>query len=237
MIKLGLMGSSGRMGRVTQTLLQNEYSSQIDVHSLIDQNSMSDPATLKRLLVCDAVVDFSIPQGLLTLIEKMPPSEKLPAFAIASTGWTPEEFEKVKFLSGKTPILHSNNFSTGIFIFTQLLETLSPQLIQMGYQPVLTDIHHQHKRDTPSGTAKTLQQAISPGHPERVQTHSIRAGEVIGEHTVSFFGAADSLSIQHRAQDRSLFARGAIEASLWLVGKSPGMYSMKEFVGERFHGN
>jgi dihydrodipicolinate reductase len=82
------------------------------------------------------------------------------------------------------------------------------------------ETHHRHKKDSPSGTAITLQRAISPDDPNQIQTHSIRAGEVIGEHTIGFYGRADKITLSHSAQDRSLFARGAIEVALWLAQKN-----------------
>jgi 4-hydroxy-tetrahydrodipicolinate reductase len=115
-----------------------------------------------------------------------------------------------------------------VLALTEILRSAAPLLDRLGYQPVIVDTHHKHKKDSPSGTALSLQRAIAPAGPGNVQTHSIRQGEVIGDHEVTFYGAADHLTFGHFAQDRSIFARGAIQCALWLSSQRG---SMTGFIG------
>ena len=84
---------------------------------------------------------------------------------------------------------------------------------------MITETHHCHKKDAPSGTALSLQRLIAPAGPGNIQTHSVRAGEVIGDHQVSYYGTSDILRFEHSALNRDIFARGAIQAALWLARK------------------
>jgi dihydrodipicolinate reductase len=156
---------------------------------------------------------------------------------VASTGWKLEERKLLEAYSKKTPLLISANFSMGVLALMEILRTASPLLETLGYNPVVTETHHRHNKDSPSGTALSLQRVIAPAGPGNVQTHSIRAGEIIGDHEVSFYGPADHLTFGHFAQDRSVFARGAIEAALWLATKRAagvtGIASMEAFFRER----
>jgi 4-hydroxy-tetrahydrodipicolinate reductase len=111
------------------------------------------------------------------------------------------------------------------------LKSASPLLEKLGYTPVVTETHHKHKKDMPSGTAISIQRAIAPAGPGNVQTHSVRAGEIIGDHEVTFYGPGDHLTFGHFAQDRSIFARGAIDCALWLSSKKgqTGLFSIEDF--------
>ena len=104
----------------------------------------------------------------------------------------------------------------------------------LGYTPVITETHHRHKRDAPSGTAISLQQCLQPFGD--IQTHSVRAGEVPGTHEVRFFGDHDELSIRHEARDRGVFASGAIEAALWLhqLDRPAAFFTAASYFRERF---
>jgi 4-hydroxy-tetrahydrodipicolinate reductase len=225
---IGLLGR-GRMGKAVQALLSERG---IKLVGPIGQGGDFD-----SLGACDVVIDFALPAGVLTLIEKMDVTKKSPALVVASTGWKLEERKLLEAYSKKTPLLVSSNFSMGVLALMEILKTAAPLLEKLGYNPVITETHHTHKKDSPSGTALSLQRVIAPAGPGNVQTHSIRAGEIIGDHEVSFYGPADHLTFGHFAQDRSVFARGAIEAALWLATKRAagvtGIASMEAFFRER----
>lgn len=131
--------------------------------------------------------------------------------------------------------MHATNFSAGVAAMARLLRTAAPLLASLGYTPVVTETHHRHKKDAPSGTALTLTDALRPTYPESVQTHSVRAGEIVGRHDVTFFGSHDTLAIEHDALDRGVFARGAIDAALWLhsLGDVHGSYTIDDFISAR----
>ncbi|MGK5085202.1 dihydrodipicolinate reductase C-terminal domain-containing protein [Bdellovibrionota bacterium FG-1] len=237
MIRVGLLGSRGRMGQWVSRLLETEYSSQVKGVVSVDQQS-----SLAPLLDVDVVIDFSSPSAMTALISECAhrcsadSSRSLPAFVVGSTGWTAEQFAALDQFAHQTPVVASSNFSTGVLALQKFLRQSAPLLQKLGYSPILVETHHCHKKDAPSGTALALQKVIAPLDPSGVQTHSIRAGEVIGDHEVTFYGPADHLVIGHYAQDRSIFARGAIDVALWLVGRrgkaTHGLISAEQYFDE-----
>jgi 4-hydroxy-tetrahydrodipicolinate reductase len=161
---------------------------------------------------------------------------KLPALAVGSTGWSSNEKNIISKLAQRTSVLQTSNFSLGVATLNRILRDAAPLLRKLGYTPVLVEAHHCHKKDAPSGTALLLRDTIAAADgAEPCQTHSIRAGEVIGDHEVTYYGAADHLCFGHFAQDRGLFARGSIEVALWLAKMAraqSGQLSMDDFVKE-----
>ncbi len=229
MIQLGLLGGSGRMGQWVQKLIETEFSQKITLLAAPGRSHALD-----SLLRCDVVIDFSLPQALTPFIETVlaqPKNQALPAFAIGSTGWTLDGRTQLERLAARTPVLLASNFSTGAAALVHALKQASPWLQQHGYVPVITERHHVHKKDAPSGTAISLQRAVSPAGPGNVQTLSVRAGEIVGDHEVNFIGANDELVFAHYAQNRSIFARGALEAALWLVAKKSNPNRTKKLYG------
>ena len=234
MIRVGLLGSQGRMGDWVTRLLASEFASTAQLIAAVGRKDRHEP-----LLDADVVIDFSLPEAMTRLVNlalARPLDQKLPAFVVGSTGWKPEERTKLETHAARTPVLMASNFSTGVLALVDLLKNAAPLLAKLGYTPVIVEGHHRHKKDAPSGTAITLQRAISPEHPGQVQTHSVRAGEVIGDHEVTFYGPGDHLVMGHFAQDRSIFARGAIDVALWLStqrNKAPvGLIGIENFFEE-----
>jgi len=232
-IKLGLLGSSGRMGEWVKQLISTEFSDQTVLCVSADKGD-----ALESLLDTDVIIDFSLPPAMIEFAKLAQKSNAhIPALVIASTGWTDEQKAVVTSLKEKTPILFASNFSTGVLATQKILNEATKTLTALGYKPVLTETHHQHKKDAPSGTAVSLQKIISPQNPTKVQTHSIREGEVVGDHQITFFGPGDQITLSHHAQDRSIFARGAIEAAIWLNQKKKqsqltGVINIEDFFNE-----
>lgn len=217
MIRVGLLGGSGKMGEWVRKLLQTEFADRCALASAPGQGQPLQP-----LLDCDAVIDFSLPAAMSALTElALQRSGKLPVFVVGSTGWTADERARLEALARRTPVLQASNFSTGVLALTWLLKQAAPVLERLGYTPAIVETHHRHKKDAPSGTALSLQRAIAPAGPGNVQTLSVRAGEVIGDHEVSFYGPGDRIVLSHYAQDRSIFARGALDVALWLARNPP----------------
>jgi 4-hydroxy-tetrahydrodipicolinate reductase len=226
-IQVGLLGAQGRMGQWVSKLLNSEFTQKAALLAPVGRGQARD-----SLFKTDVVIDFSTPAAMLDLAEQaIEQLDELPAFVVGSTGWTNEERRKLRELAQRTPVLISSNFSTGVLALLDILRQASPLLAKLGYSPVIVDTHHQHKKDAPSGTALFIQRAISGQNPESIQTHSIRAGEVIGDHEVTFYGPGDHITLGHFAQDRSIFARGAIEVALWLAQKRKGPGALQGFVG------
>lgn len=231
-MQIGLLGRSGRMGQWVCKLLETEYAEKAKL-----ANAPASGESLEPLLSTDVVIDFSAPAAMLSLAEvALKRAGQLPAFVVGSTGWTPEERHRLEELAQRTPVLAASNFSTGVLALAELLKQAAPLMEKLGYTPVIVESHHRHKKDAPSGTALSLQRALSPSGPGNVQTHSIRAGEVIGDHEVTFHGPGDHITVGHFAQDRSIFARGAIDVALWLTkrrGKtSAGLIGIEQYFKE-----
>ncbi|MDR3605918.1 MAG: dihydrodipicolinate reductase C-terminal domain-containing protein [Oligoflexia bacterium] len=236
MIRIGLLGATGRMGQCVSKLLASDYAGRVTAGALVGR--YKSDSELEPLLSCDAVIDFSLPEAMLPLVRIALSAQepKLPAFVVGSTGWKPAQLVELEALAARLPVLASSNFSTGVLALRRILEDAAPLLKKLGYEPVLVDTHHRHKKDAPSGTALNLARTIEASGGGLPQVHSIRAGEVIGDHEVSYYGPADKIVLGHFAQDRSIFARGAIDAAIWLASReqprSARVLTMDDFMSE-----
>jgi 4-hydroxy-tetrahydrodipicolinate reductase len=215
-ISIGILGAQGKMGQLISKLISDEFSSQALMGSRVGRNDPFD-----SLLKEDVIIDVANPSAMSQLAKfALTRPEPLPPFVVGSTGWSHEEVRSLHALAERTPVLIAPNFSAGVFVLSEILKNYSFIFRKLGYAPVIVETHHRHKKDSPSGTALLLQNSILPqssASSEKVQTHSIRAGEVVGTHDVTFYGSADAITLKHFAQDRSIFARGAIEVALWLT--------------------
>lgn len=237
-IKVGLLGASGRMGQYVSRLIQTEFFGEAVLSA-----SASQGDSLNALLQSDAVIDFSSVKGMRELAKVAHQAAKadrsLPVFVVGSTGWKPDEKKELKALAEYTPIVMASNFSTGVLALLEILKQAGPLLAKLNYTPVLLETHHRHKKDAPSGTALTLHRSIAPHFPGTASIHSVRAGEVIGDHEITFYGPADRITLGHFAQDRTIFARGAVEVALWLAHKRNksknlcGMIPLEAYFKER----
>jgi 4-hydroxy-tetrahydrodipicolinate reductase len=217
------------MGRSVAELVETEYKGRAQVTA-----TSSSGEDLVPLLMTDAVIDFSLPAGMLALIQvALKSPDPLPVFVVGSTGWKLDERRQLEELAKRVPILMASNFSTGVLVLTELLKQAAPLLERLGYNASIVETHHQHKKDAPSGTAASLQRAIAPAGPGNIPVHSVRAGEVIGDHEVTFFGKGDRIAFSHLAQDRTIFSRGAIDVALWLVSQraalGPGLLGIDRY--------
>lgn len=220
MIRLGLLGAEGRMGKAVEEVVDRFFQ---------DKGKLTARATRNHWPVwdCDVIIDFSSPAGTLELLGS---SASLPPVACGTTGWTQDQRATLEAYCQRHRVLLASNFSTSMMVMHHLVAQAGPLLESLGYEPVICETHHRYKRDAPSGTARALQRSLRPDAPESIQTHAVRAGEIPGKHTVTFYGPADQLALVHEAQDRRLFAHGAINVALWMVGgKSPGLLSTADY--------
>lgn len=220
------------MGRAVAELIDHDYRDACSLTASVSSRS----GDLDALAKADIVIDFSLPEGTAALVDTLKRSSERATVVCGTTGLQAAQLKALRELGETHRVLHANNFSSGVAALASVLEFAAPMLRSLGYTPVITETHHSGKRDAPSGTAKVLQSAIEPEEPEAIQTHSVRAGTVIGEHEVRFFGPDDEIALRHSAQRRSLFARGALDAALWLHAqrRSPGFMSMKDYFAARF---
>jgi 4-hydroxy-tetrahydrodipicolinate reductase len=172
------------------------------------------------------------------------------AMVIGTTGFSKEELAEVHELAKKNfPLVQDYNMSMGVNLLVKLVE-LTAKVLSEGYDIEIIEAHHRMKKDAPSGTALKLANAIATvlGRSdkdfrfcregligERKETEigiqTIRGGDIVGEHTVLFAGIGERIELTHRASSRETFARGAIKAALWVVGKPPGVYNMHDVLG------
>lgn len=242
-IKVFLSGYKGRMGQAIQTIANPDT---FDICCKIDLgdniwDGMKD---------VDVVVDFSHHDVTPKLVEKAVACG-VPV-VIGTTGHTPEEREQILSASSVIPLMWSGNYSIGMNMLFYLTKKAAEALPEI-WEPEITETHHHFKKDAPSGTAVDLARRICQGRewdfedvvingregmtgerPSRqIGIHALRGGDVVGEHTVSFFADGERVELKHLATDRKILARGALISTEWIVGKAPGLYEMQDVLGLR----
>ena len=176
------------------------------------------------------------------------------AWVIGTTGITDVEREEIESLASRIPIVWSANMSLGINLLTLLVEQAAEALRGRGYDIEIVEMHHRRKVDSPSGTALMLGESAAAGAgvtlmdeivhgrsgivkedrpATQIGMHSLRGGDVVGDHDVVFAAEGEMLRLSHRATSRDTFAIGALQAASWVVGKAPGLYSMRDVLGLR----
>jgi 4-hydroxy-tetrahydrodipicolinate reductase len=197
---------------------------------------------------CDVVIDFSHSNGTLSLARACREAKK-PA-VIGTTGHSNEERAAIEELAGEVPVVLSPNFSVGVNALFWLSRKTA-EMLGDGFDLEIVEAHHRSKKDAPSGTAKKLAEILcevrgldygaNVAHgreglvgerpANEIGVHSIRGGDVVGDHTVTFAGAGERLELTHKAASRETFATGALRAARWVVGKPAGLYSMEDVLG------
>lgn len=220
-VRVLLVGAAGRMGQAIATAAQSPgvLIIPIDIGDAIEA-SIAD---------CDVVVDFSQPDA----------TERNCAVAVAhgkplvigTTGQSPAQFRLIQDASKKVPVLLAANFSTGVNTLFWLTRKAA-ELLGDNFDLEIIETHHHLKKDAPSGTAKRLAEILKEARPaSEVGVHSLRAGDVVGDHTVIFAAAGERLELTHKASSRETFALGALRAGRWVLGKPPGLYHMEDVLG------
>ncbi|WP_411821679.1 4-hydroxy-tetrahydrodipicolinate reductase [Leptospira sp. 'Mane'] len=263
-IKVGLIGANGRMGRAIIQVLTASGKSQLSaavvkegsvytdfdsgIHSGIKETGISFSSDLEAACEqSDILIDFSTHTGFSKNLS-IAVSKKKP-IVIGTTGLNDSEKKEIVDASAHIPIVFSPNMSVGVNLLFKLTE-IAAKALQDDFDVEILDIHHRHKKDSPSGTAQHLKEVLLKAldrkeenviygrhgmYPERdhkeIAMHTLRAGEVIGEHTVFFFSPEERIEIAHKAQDRKTFAVGAVKAAEFLSGKSKGLYNMFDVLG------
>jgi len=196
----------------------------------------------------DLLIDFTLPGG--TGVAAQWCAANKVALLSGTTGLTDEDIGALKKAALDVPVLWAPNLSHGVALITALVRQAASAL-GVRANISISDIHHQHKLDAPSGTAMALAGAVMEGRSERLQEllsperiagmsgaeegelafSSVREGEVVGEHTVSFTLPDEVIEITHKALDRDVFAKGALKAGEWLVKQAPGYYSTGDWLG------
>jgi 4-hydroxy-tetrahydrodipicolinate reductase len=228
MIRLAIVGAAGRMGARICDLARDDP--RFEVVARIDVRGDGD--TVRRLDVsCDVVIDFSSDEGARGAVAMA--LEQHAALLVCTTGLSAQTLSAIEVASRSIPVIVAANTSAGAAV-TNHLAAEAAGLLGPAYHCDIIEFHHAAKRDAPSGTALRIADAMrrrtGVALPlERI--HSVRAGDVVGEHTVEFAGPGERLRITHTATSRDLFARGAINAAAWLGGRPPGRYTIEQSLG------
>ncbi|MGD0813923.1 MAG: 4-hydroxy-tetrahydrodipicolinate reductase [Verrucomicrobiota bacterium] len=245
MTRIIIAGAKGRMGqalsRAAETIPGLGITARFDVgHDVED--------FIRFLLNTDVLVDFSVHEATVRFARLCAKHKK--AMVIGTTGHSAEERTELQSISGQIPMVWSANFSTGVnalfWLTGKAAEILGPD-----YDLEIVEMHHRQKKDAPSGTARTLAQIMAQARQQSLEKvarhgregmvgertaseigiHSMRGGDVVGDHTVIFATTGERLELTHKASSRDTFASGALRAAQWVVGKPPGLYDMQDVLG------
>lgn len=194
---------------------------------------------------CDVLIDFSAPDTLPRTAAAA--AEAGCALVVGTTGLGAAQLELLRTTAARIPVVQSANYSIGVNILLDLVRKTAA-LLGDDFDIEITEAHHRHKKDAPSGTALALRNAVTDtlGRDPETETrhgrqgitgertrteigmHAIRGGDVVGDHTVGFYGEGERIELTHKASSRMTFARGALRAALWTSGKAPGLYAMRD---------
>ena len=252
-INLSITGCLGRMGQ--QLIKSSKKNKNFKLVSLTENTIInkkfngvkpelnSDKAFKKS----DIIIDFTIPKCTLEILKIASKLKK--KVVIGTTGFSRSEENQIKKYSKKIAILKAGNMSLGVNLLMYLTEITSKSLNDE-YLGKILEVHHKHKKDYPSGTALMLGKGIADGkgknlynligkkflnkktfpYGKKINFNSIRKGEIIGEHEVTFSSGKEIIKLNHEAFDRALYSDGAITAAKWLIKKKPGLYSMRNLL-------
>lgn len=231
MIKVAVVGAGGRMGSLVTELIAKSG----DMGVVAASEQTSSPLWGKRLhpesevVVCstdallgcgaDVVVDFTVPEVCMQTMALA--KEARIAVVSGTTGLSEAQHDCVRETARHVPVLFSPNMSVGVHAFFRALASLAHQLSD-GYDTEIVEMHHRFKQDAPSGTAKRMLELLARDVP----CHSLRLGDVVGEHQVHFAGQGERITLTHHAESRETFARGALAAIRFVHGRAPGLYTM-----------
>lgn len=251
-MKIGITGCTGRMGQLLVreilaapdlTLSGGTYRDQVKPPAEVTIFDEADAL----FAASDAVIDFTSPDA--SVEHAALAAKHGTALLIGTTGLSATQQDAIKAQAAKAPILISANTSLGVNILSALVEKAAA-LLGTDYAIEVLETHHSNKVDAPSGTALALGRAAAAGRKVELKDHAVysreghtgkrkpddigfatlRGGDVVGEHTVFFYGQGERLELTHRATDRVLFAKGAIETTRWLAKQTPGFYGMQDFL-------
>ncbi len=256
MMKKINLAISGCMGRMGQQLIKSAQKNKIfKITSLTESKKINQKISgiipgvnsKNSFRKANIIIDFTTPKCTLEILKIASKQKK--KVIIGTTGFTKREENLIKKFSKKIPILKAGNMSLGINLLIFLTEIASKSLGKK-FLSKIYEVHHKHKKDYPSGTALMLGRGVAAGkkkdfysmvgkkylnkksfpYGRKINFNSIRKGEVIGEHEVTFSSGKEIVTLNHESFDRALYSEGALTASKWLMRKKPGLYSMRDLL-------
>lgn len=242
MTRVIITGSKGRMGKALIACAPGHR--ELEVAGQIDQGD-DLTAIIAR---CDAVIDFSSHSATAAIAELCAQHGK--ALVVGTTGHDDSEKSRITHHASRIPMVLSSNYSTGVNTLFWLTRKAA-EILGPGYDLEVLEMHHRLKKDAPSGTAKSLAEILAAVRgqqlarvarhgregivgertAEEIGIHSIRGGDVVGDHTVVFATNGERVELTHKASSRDTFANGALRAALWVVNQKPGLYDMQDVLG------
>lgn len=249
MIKIGIFGATGRVGKLLIDEIQAHKDATLasvyvrhELHYNIPSNTLITSDMSAFLESSEVIIDFSSAEATRNLLEH---AKKCPTtLVIGTTGLQEFDMRLLEECSMQMPILYATNMSEGVAMLNKLVSLLSSKL--RNYDIEITEIHHRHKKDAPSGTALTLAKTAAMSRnldnsvfrfgregdvlreKDEIGVLSLRGGDVVGRHVVGFYSDGEYLELTHNATSRVTFAKGALRAALWLVKQKNGLYSMQD---------
>ena len=233
MIKLGIAGACGKMGRRIYELASADKDFEVTFALEKKATPMigKDLGRLKissnpdGVFLIDVFVDFTVPEASESHLDYIARHRK--ALVLGTTGFSEEQLKKVEDVSKVVPVVFSPNMSIGV----NVLFTMLPEIVKRlgpDYSIEIVEAHHKSKKDAPSGTAKKFGQILADATKREIPIHAIRLGDIVGDHTIIFCGNSERIEIKHQAHSRDLFAVGALKAAKWIFNKPAGLYSMQD---------
>lgn len=228
-MKIAVIGLTGRMSKVIIEEIINNRKCEL-VGILARKSCTHDSYKLYESIEdlaknAQAIIDFTNPTTSIDLIKKLANTDII--YVCGTTGFNKQEFEEFQQAAKSLTTIWSPNMSIGINLLQMLLKVTATTLGNE-FDSGIIDIHHKHKKDSPSGTAIMLANTIEKINDTPTQISSLRMGEVPGEHQVIFSNSDESITLSHHAFNRKIFATGAIKACLWGKNKPKGLYSMQD---------
>lgn len=230
-MKVVIYGINGKMGRV----LYDEVLKDKDLYFVGGISSKEDKQaaiykSLDDVEVPDVIIDFSHPSNLLEILEYSIVHKV--ALVLATTSYTTKDHNMIKDVSLQIPIIYSENYSLGINTILNSIKTYVTTLNNFDID--ILEKHHKYKLDALSGTAIKLKKEISKYRDIDIPVHSLRSGNIVGEHSVIFSGEDEVIEINHKINSKKVFALGAIKAAKFITKKNYGLYNIDDLLGDKY---
>ena len=235
-LRIALVGAAGRMGQAIADVAASENA------EIVAKSDLGDEIALAG---AEVLIDFSHPDASRSICDSVIKS-KVP-LVMGTTGHSTKQRDEIAAAAKQIAVVFASNFSVGINALLALTERAA-KILGDDFDLEIVEVHHRMKKDAPSGTAKTLAEILQRALPTKnlrhgregisgerekseIGIHSVRGGDVVGDHTVIFAGQGERVELTHRAGSRETFARGALRAARWVVGKPAGLYDMRNVLG------
>ena len=256
MIKIGILGSTGRVGSLLIDDLENDSEARVSAVHVFDKltkNLPSDTIVTNDMKILfdssDVIIDFSAPAATELLLTEVVENGGNKPLVIATTGFTKHQQNLLLEASKIVPILYASNMSLGVAVLNKLVSLASKTLRDFDIE--IVEQHHRHKVDSPSGTALTLAEHAASARDldldnvrisgrdgnigartkDEIAVMALRGGDIVGRHTVGLYNDGEFLELNHTATSRNTFSKGAIKVAKWIIGKDAKLYSINDALG------